>query len=291
LASGAQSIGAQEANAQSIGAQGANAQSTIANQIRLGALEMIHYAGSGHPGGSLSCAEVLAALYFEVMRVRPQEPRWPARDRLVLSKGHACPALYAALTLRGYFPRSELRRFRSLGGLLQGHPDVRTPGIDAPSGSLGMGLSQGLGMALGARHLGLGFRTFVILGDGDMQEGNTWEAMMAAGVKRVGSLTAILDANGLQGDASVEQQMNHEPILAKAVAFGWKVCEIDGHDQHAVNQALAPAAPVQAPPTFVVARTIKGRGVSFMEGQQYWHGSVAISPEELARAREELCVG
>jgi transketolase len=261
-----------------------------AGEIRFGALEMIHFAGSGHPGGSLSCADVLAALYFGHMRLRPREPHWPERDRLVLSKGHACPALYAALALRGYFPRSELRRFRSLGGLLQGHPDVGIPGIDAPSGSLGMGLSQGLGMALGARHQALGFRTFVILGDGDMQEGNTWEALMAAGVKGAGSLTAVLDANGLQGDDSVERQMSYEPIVAKVRAFGWRVSEIDGHDMEEIVAALADAALDDACPSFVVARTIKGRGVSYMENRQYWHGSVPISAEELAVARGELGV-
>lgn len=263
-----------------------------AAEIRLGALEMIHFAGSGHPGGSLSCADVLAALYFEHMHVRPGEPHWLERDRLVLSKGHACPALYAALALRGYFPRNELERFRSLGGLLQGHPDVGIPGVDAPSGSLGMGLSQGLGMALGARHRQLGFRTFVILGDGDMQEGNTWEGLMAAGVRRVGSLTALLDANGLQGDDSVERQMSYEPVVAKVAAFGWRVNEIDGHDMEAIVAALADAAQDgdDARPSFIVARTIKGRGVSYMEGRQYWHGSVPISAEQLAAARGELGV-
>jgi transketolase len=251
-----------------------------ASEIRFGGLEMIHYAGSGHPGGSLSCADVLAVLYFDVMRLRPQQPLWRGRDRLVLSKGHACPALYAALALRGYFPRSEFRRFRSLGGLLQGHPDIGTPGVDAPAGSLGMGLSQGLGMALGGHRQDLKFRTFVILGDGDMQEGNTWEALMAAGAKHVGSLTAILDANGLQGDDRVDRQM--------AAAFGWKVSEIDGHDLDAIAAALNCIERENARPSFIVARTTKGKGVSFMEGQQYWHGSVPISSEELEIARREL---
>jgi transketolase len=260
----------------------------VAGAIRRDALTMLHHAGSGHPGGSLSCADILAVLYFRVMRLRPDEPQWPARDRLVLSKGHSCPALYAALALRGYFDRNEYRALRSLGGLLQGHPDVGTPGIDAPSGSLGMGLSQGLGMALGSRHQGLGFRTFVILGDGDMQEGNTWEALMAAGVKRVGSLTAILDANGLQGDARVEQQMSYEPIAAKVAAFGWEVRELDGHDLDALLTTLEAAPEEDDPPRFVVARTVKGKGVSFMEDQQHWHGSVAISAEELAQAHAEL---
>jgi transketolase len=262
-----------------------------ANEIRFGALQMIHHAGSGHPGGSLSCADILAVLYFDTMRLRPREPLWRGRDRLVLSKGHACPALYAALALRGYFPRSEFRRFRSLGGLLQGHPDVGTPGVDAPSGSLGMGLSQGLGMALGGRYQGLEFRTFVLLGDGDMQEGNTWEAAMAAGVKQLGSLTAILDANGLQGDDRVARQMNYEPIVAKVAAFGWEVSEIDGHDLDAIIAALERASADDSRPSFIVARTTKGKGVSFMEDQQHWHGSVPIGAEELAGARRELGVG
>jgi transketolase len=259
-----------------------------ASEIRFGALELIHYAGSGHPGGSLSCADALAVLYFGTMRLRPREPQWRERDRLVLSKGHACPALYAALAQRGYFPRAEFRRFRSLGGLLQGHPDIGTPGVDAPSGSLGMGLSQGLGMALGAGRQGLDFRTFVILGDGDMQEGNTWEALMAAGVKQLGSLTAILDANGLQGDDRVARQMDYEPIVAKVAAFGWRVSEIDGHDTDAIEAELDEAALHSLQPTFIVARTTKGKGVSFMEDQQYWHGSVPISGEELETARKDL---
>ena len=258
------------------------------NEIRFGALELIHYAGSGHPGGSLSCADILAVLYFEVMRLRPSEPQWVGRDRLVLSKGHACPALYAALALSGYFDRAEFHRFRALGGVLQGHPDVGTPGIDAPSGSLGMGLSQGLGMAFGSRYLNQGFRTYVVLGDGDMQEGNTWEALMAAGFRGFGTLTAILDANGRQGDDRVEHQMNYEPIVDKVAAFGWIASEIDGHDVGAIAAALDEAGEDETRPSFIVARTVKGKGVSFMEDEQYWHGSVSISVEQLEQARNEL---
>ncbi len=259
-----------------------------ADEIRFGALELVHFAGSGHPGGSLSSADILAVLYFQEMRLRPHEPDWDRRDRLVLSKGHACPALYAALALRGYFDRGEFRRFRSLGGLLQGHPDVGTPGVDAPSGSLGMGLSQGLGMAFGSRYLKLGFRTFVILGDGDMQEGNTWEALMAAGFRTFGTLTAILDANGRQGDDRVDHQMNYEPIVDKVAAFGWRTTEIDGHDVEAITRAVQDTAADESTPSFIVARTTKGKGVSFMEDEQYWHGSVPISADQLAQARDEL---
>jgi transketolase len=262
----------------------------IAREIRAYSLRSIHAAGSGHPGGCLSVADILAALYFEVLNARPAEPGWKDRDRVVLSKGHSCPALYAALALRGYFPVSELVGLRKLHHFLQGHPDIEVPGVDAPSGSLGMGLSQGLGFALGARYLGRDFRAFVILGDGDMQEGNTWEAIMAAGHFEMGGLVAVLDANGLQGEAPVAAQLNYFPVLEKLDAFGWDTTEISGHDQPAIVKALEEPSrgSHEGRPRFIVAHTTKGKGVSFMENSLPWHGSVEITDEQLDCALREL---
>jgi transketolase len=259
-----------------------------AREIRRHALQMIHAARSGHPGGALSVADILAVLYFDTLRLRPNEPRWNDRDRFVLSKGHACPALYAALAMRGYFPEAQLAGLRKIDHFLEGHPDIKVPGVDAPSGSLGMGLSQGFGMALAARHLGKDFRTYVVLGDGDMQEGNTWEAIMAAGFHQIDNLVAILDANGMQGDARVETQMDYFPVREKVAAFRWHAIEIDGHDVLAIGAALESARTTKGKPFFILAHTVKGKGVSFMEGQQYWHGSVAMKDDELKRALEEL---
>lgn len=261
-----------------------------ARDIRVDALRQIRGAGSGHPGGCLSCADLLAVLYFEEMNVRPDEPGWVDRDKLALSKGHAAPALYAALARRGYFPATELASFRKLGGLLQGHPDVAIPGVDAPSGSLGLGLSQGLGMALDGRYRKSPARAYVILGDGDMEEGNTWEALMAAGHHRTARLTAILDNNGLQGDASVVVQMNYGPIADKVKAFGWHVQTIDGHDHRAIADALHAARGETERPSFIEAKTIKGKGISFMEGDNSWHGSRGLTDDEYAAAMAELGV-
>jgi transketolase len=233
---------------------------------------------------------MLAVLYFDEMRLRPKEPGWENRDRFILSKGHSCPALYAALAHRGYFKTSALLGLRKIDHFLEGHPDVKIPGVDAPSGSLGMGLSQGLGMALGGRYLKKSFRTYVILGDGDMQEGNTWEAFMAAGFHKVGSLVALLDANGIQGDAHVKTQMDYEPILAKVRAFRWHAEEIDGHDVRQIRHALKNARAKKDQPSFILARTVKGKGVSFMEGVLRWHGSVAMTDAELENSLKELKV-
>jgi len=259
-----------------------------AKKIREGALRMIHRAGSGHPGGSLSCAEILAYLYFKELNIRPEEPGWMDRDRFVLSKGHACPILYAALALRKYFPEEECLCFRSLGGKLQGHPDVNIPGIDAASGSLGMGLSQGLGMALGSRCLKSGFRIYVLLGDGDMEEGNTWEAIMAAGHYCLDNLTAILDSNEFQGDGSVASQMNYHPVKEKLLAFGWHFVDIDGHDFRQIAGAFNEARQTKGRPTFILAHTTKGKGISFMEKNNAWHGSRGLTDDELAQALSEL---
>lgn len=260
----------------------------IANEIRTGCLKAIHAARSGHPGGSLSIADMLAVLYFDEMNVDPSRPGWNERDRFVLSKGHACPSLYIALALKGYFPMEEALRLRKIDGNAEGHPDVRTPGIDAPSGSLGMGLSQGLGMALGARHQGLKYRTHVILGDGDLQEGNTWEAIMAAGAKGMDNLVAIYDSNKLQGDAPVESQLNIGNVGEKVATFGWHVIDVDGHDVEALKSALKQARETKGRPTFIYADTIKGKGVSFMENVLFWHGSVTMTDEQLEDALKEL---
>ncbi len=260
----------------------------LSNDIRIKSLLAIYNAKSGHPGGSLSVADILVFLYFGEMKVRSGEPDWIDRDRLVLSKGHACPALYAALVLKGYFPESDLNGLRKINHYLEGHPDVKIPGIDAPSGSLGMGLSQGLGMAMGARYTKRDFRTYVILGDGDMEEGSTWEAFMAAGHHKMDNLAAILDANKLQGENFVEKQMNYFPVIEKVSAFGWHTTEIDGHSFEQIRDALNEAKNTKEKPTFILAHTIKGKGVSFMENSKYWHGSVKMTDEELKRALEEL---
>lgn len=257
-------------------------------EIRRDALEMIYRAGSGHPGGSLSVAEILACLYFDHLRIDPGNPAWPERDRLVLSKGHGCPALYAALAGRGYFSREEFQRFRRLGGLLEGHPHPKIPGVEAVSGSLGMGLSQGLGMALGARFQGRSFRVYVLLGDGDMEEGATWEALMAAGYHRMGNLVALLDSNGRQGEGRVGEVMEYRPALPKVEAFGWQGIEIDGHRIEQILEALEKARQGQGQPIFILAHTIKGKGVSFMEDVQYWHGSVGLSDQQFSQAMREL---
>lgn len=261
---------------------------SCAAEIRKNALRMIHYAGSGHPGGALSSADIMAVLYFHVLRVKPDEPNWPDRDRCILSKGHSCPALYAALGQRGYFRIEEFKGLRKLGCLLEGHPDVKIPGVDAPSGSLGMGLSQGFGVALGARYTKRLFRTYVLLGDGDMEEGNTWEALMACGHYRLDNIAAVLDANGLQGEDRVEKQMDYFPVAEKIRAFKWHVIEVDGHDIPDIIGAFDEARKTQGMPTFIVAKTVKGKGVSFMENVAYWHGSVGITKEQLDSAMKEL---
>lgn len=260
----------------------------FARKIRKLTIEAIYNARSGHPGGSLSVADILAVLYSREMRVDPQNPRWPDRDRLVLSKGHACPALYAALALKGFFPVAETKGLRKIDHFLEGHPDVRIPGVDAPSGSLGMGLSQGLGMALGARYAGKNFRTFVILGDGDMQEGNTWEAFMAAGHHKVGSLTAIFDSNGLQGEDIVSKQMDFSPVEPKLTSFGWHVQEIDGHDPEQLCHAFDLARKTLDKPSFILAHTTKGKGVHFMENQLSWHGSSTLTEEQFRQSLQAL---
>ena len=259
-----------------------------ANLIRQASIRMTCTAGSGHPGGSLSEADILSALYFHVMRVNPQRPDWPERDRLLVSKGHACPGLYAALALRGYFPQEELDSFRCINSRLQGHPDMRkTPGVEMTAGPLGNGLAAGAGIALGARIQKNDFHTFVLIGEGDFQEGCTWEAIMFAGFQRLNNLTCILDYNDSQVDGPAHEILDIRPIREKWLAFNWTVQEIDGHDMPAILDALQQAKNSQSRPSVIIARTIKGKGVSFMENQAAWHGQ-APNCDQAEQALKEL---
>lgn len=257
-------------------------------QVRRDIVTMTGKAGSGHPGGSLSCTEALVALYFDVMNVDPAHPKDPNRDRFVLSKGHAAPALYGVLAERGYFDRAEFDHFRQLHSFLQGHPDAKKcPGVDASTGSLGQGISIATGMALGAKAQGHQNRVYTIIGDGECDEGLVWEASMAAVHFKLDNLTVILDNNGLQIDGSNDQVMSLGNIRAKFEAFGYDVIEVaDGNDMQQVLDALhAPACPGK--PRFILLHTLKGKGVSFMEGQVGWHGK-APNAEQCAQALKEL---
>lgn len=256
--------------------------------LRCDIINMIGAAGSGHPGGSLSVLEIIVALYYSIMRIDPKNPAWQERDRFVLSKGHAAPALYAVLADLGYFPRDEIETFRQLGSRLQGHPDKKKlPGLDASTGSLGQGVSIAVGMALGAKLMRSGIRVYAVLGDGELQEGLVWEAAMAAAHYRLDNFTAIIDNNGLQIDGTNNQVMSLGNIAEKYRAFGFDVQELaEGNNISALSDALkAPAAGEK--PRCIVAHTVKGRGVSFMENQVGWHGK-APAGEELERALAEL---
>ncbi|EMT37932.1 Transketolase, N-terminal subunit, partial [Thermoanaerobacter thermohydrosulfuricus WC1] len=245
-----------------------------AKEVRIDIINMLAEAGSGHPGGSLSCADILTLLYFDKMNVKPDNPKWEDRDRLVLSKGHAAPALYAVLAEKGFFPKEELKTLRKLGSILQGHPDMKsTPGLDMTTGSLGQGLSAANGMALAGKLDKKGYRVYVILGDGELQEGQIWEAAMTAAHYKLDNLTAILDFNGLQIDGPNREVKNIEPVNEKFKAFGWHVIEIDGHDFDQIDKAIEEAKATKGKPTLIIAHTIKGKGVSFMENQVGWHGS------------------
>ena len=261
-----------------------------AREIRGAILRMIHRAGSGHPGGSLSCADLLVCLYCSEMRHSPVQPDWPDRDRLVLSKGHAAPALYAVLKRCGYITQRDLDRLRELESILQGHPDSRRcPGVEASTGSLGQGLSVAHGMALALRDRPARPRVYAILGDGELQEGQIWEAAMSAAHYKSSNLCAIVDNNGLQLDGRVAEIMGLEPLADKWRAFGWNVLEIDGHDVPAILDALKRARVCEDRPTAIVAHTIKGKGISFIEDRVEWHGK-APSDEQLAAALAELSV-
>lgn len=260
----------------------------MAAQIRLDILEEVHAASSGHPGGSLSIAEIITYLYFEEMNVRPSEPKWEDRDRLVLSKGHTAPALYAALAEKGFFSREELKKLRQADSFLQGHPDMKgTPGVDMSTGSLGLGLSAACGMALVAKTYGKSYRTYAIVGDGESEEGQIWEAAMFAAHYKLDNLCVILDWNGLQIDGPITEVMNPTPHDKKLEAFGFHVISIDGHDFDAIAAALEEAKSVKGKPTAIIAKTVKGKGVSFMENQVGWHGS-APNDEQYAAAIAEI---
>ena len=249
-----------------------------AAQIRRLIIEGVYNAGSGHPGGSLSCADVMAYLYFEKMNVSPQRANDPERDRFVLSKGHASPALYAALALKGYFPVEEIKTLRKLGSRLQGHPDMHTvPGVDMSTGSLGQGFSAACGMAKAAKMTGAKYHVYTILGDGESQEGEVWEAAMFAAHYKLDNLTAFLDYNKLQIDGDVRKVMNPDPLDEKFRAFGWEVRFIDGHDFRQIEAAVSSG--VSGRPLMIICDTVKGKGVSFMENAVGWHGKAPKQPE------------
>ena len=254
-------------------------------------IRMLAAAGSGHPGGSLSATDIMAVLFNEELRIDPGSPRNPGRDRFVLSKGHAAPALYAALALKGFLPVSELTDLRKLGSRLQGHPDAnKLPGVDVSTGSLGQGLSMACGMALAAKLDGRDYRVFALTGDGEQQEGQIWEAAMLAAHYKLNNLIAFLDHNHLQIDGQIENVLSPEPLADKWRAFGWQVLEIDGHDIDAIRAAVDRAKTVADRPVMIIAETVKGKGVSFMENQASWHGS-APNAEQAAQALRELGEG
>jgi transketolase len=259
-----------------------------ARRLRRDIVEMIYAAGSGHPGGALSAIDFLTALYFYRMRYDPKNPRWPERDRFLLSKGHACAALYAVLAEAGFFPREELKRFRKIDSFLQGHVDYNeVPGAEMTGGSLGMGLSVGLGMALAARLDAASWRVYVMLGDGECDEGQVWEAAMAAAHHRLDNLTAIVDRNGLQQTRPTEDTIRLEPLEEKWKAFGWDTMTIDGHDMIQILDTLDLALQQKGKPVVIISRTVKGKGVSFMEGAADFHGR-APTKDELGQALAEL---
>ena len=260
----------------------------IAKRIRREIIVMTGAAKSGHPGGSLSAVEIVVELYFNRMRIDPRNPKWPDRDRFILSKGHACPVLYAAMAEAGYTPLDQLNTLRKLGSIYQGHPDMRfIPSLEASTGSLGEGLSLAIGMGLAARLDGRGYRTYVMLGDGESQEGQVWEAAMSAAFHKIDNVVAIVDYNGIQLDGFVKDIMDVAPLADKWRAFGWHTLEINGHDIPAIQQALQQAEATKGKPTCIVAHTVKGKGVSFMENNPKFHG-VAPTPDEVKLALQEL---
>lgn len=259
-----------------------------ATLLRQDIIKMLGEAGSGHTGGSLSAADIVACLYFWEMKIDPANPHWEDRDRFVLSKGHAAPVLYAALAEKGYFPHEQLATLRKLGSPLQGHPDMRkVAGVEASTGSLGQGISWAVGMALAAQMDHRGYRVYSLLGDGELEEGLVWEAVMAAGHKHLDQLLAIVDYNGLQIDGPLAEVMSPEPIADKFRAFNWEVLEIDGHDCRQIMEAFNTARKIKGKPTVIVARTIKGKGCSFMENRAEWHGT-APNKEQVEKALAEL---
>ncbi|WP_026523721.1 transketolase [Butyrivibrio sp. MB2005] len=260
----------------------------IANEVRKGIVTAVHAAKAGHPGGSLSAADIYTYLYFEEMNIDPKDPKAENRDRFVLSKGHTAPGLYSVMAQRGYFPVEELTTLRKLGSRLQGHPSMQyLPGLDMSSGSLGQGISVACGMALSAKLDNKDFRTYTLLGDGEIEEGQVWEAAMFAGFRKLDNLVVIVDNNGLQIDGPVDQVCSPYPIDKKFEAFNFHVINIDAHDFDAIRAAFKEARETKGQPTAIIAHSIKGKGVSFMENQVSWHG-VAPNDEEYAQAMEDL---
>jgi len=260
---------------------------SLTARMRMDIVSMIAEAGSGHPGGSLSSVEILTALYYHIMRHDPENPAWPQRDKLILSKAHACPVLYVVLAHCGYFPREELWTYRKINSRIQGHSHIMTPGVEMSGGSLGQGLSFGLGAALAAQLDESDSQIYVLLGDGECDEGQIWEAAMAASHYKVDNLTAIIDRNGIQNDRWTKEVMNLEPLAEKWVSFGWNVIETDGHDINSVTEAIKSTGSVKGKPSLVLANTVKGKGVSFMENNPEFHGK-APNKEQLEQALKEL---
>ena len=257
-------------------------------KVRMGVIESTYGAKSGHPGGSLSASDLFTYLYFREMKVDPADPKWEERDRFVLSKGHTAPGLYAALALKGFFPWEELKTLRHIGSRLQGHPNMNeTPGVDMSTGSLGQGISVAVGMALAGKVAGKSYRVYSILGDGEVAEGQVWEAMMAANKYHLDNLCACVDVNGLQIDGETKDVMPTEPLDKKFESFGWHVIKIDGHDFDQIEAAYKEAEQTKGQPTMILAKTIKGKGVSFMENNAGWHGK-APNDEQWAQAKAEL---
>ena len=246
---------------------------SISKNVRKNIIEMLCESKSGHPGGSLSCADIVTYLYYEKMNIDVNNPKWEQRDRFVLSKGHAAPALYSVLAEKGFFPKEELKTLRKTGGLLQGHPDSKhVPGVDVSTGSLGQGISNAVGMALGLKAQNNNARVYAVLGDGELQEGLVWEASMAAAHYKLDNLVAIVDFNGLQIDGKNEEVMGISPLDEKFRGFGFNVIECDGHDYEELDKAFKNAEETKGKPTVIIAKTVKGKGVSFMENQAGWHG-------------------
>ena len=259
-----------------------------AAKARMLCVEAVYTAASGHPGGSLSCIDALTELYFDEMNIDPANPAWEDRDRFVLSKGHCSPGLYSVLALRGYFPTEDMKLFRSIKGHYSGHPDMQyVPGVDMSTGSLGQGLSVAVGMALAARLAGKSYRTYAMCGDGEIEEGQIWEAAMSAAKWKLDNLCAFVDVNGLQIDGATADVMPSEPLDKKFEAFNWNVISVDGHDFSQLADALAKAKETKGKPTVILMHTVKGKGVSFMENQAGWHGK-APNAEQYAQAKSEL---
>ena len=268
----------------------------IANEVRKGAVKAVYNAKSGHPGGSLSAADIYAYLFFEEMNIDPKEPKKADRDRFVLSKGHTAPGYYAALAHRGFFPVEDLTTLRKVGSYLQGHPDMKhIPGVDMSSGSLGQGISAAVGMALSAKLSNEDYRVYTLLGDGEIQEGQVWEAAMLASHRKLDNLVVIVDNNGLQIDGAIDEVCSPYPIDKKFEAFNFHVINVDGHDFDALDAAFKEARETKGQPTAIIAKTIKGKNVSFMENQASWHGSApnaeqyAVAMADLEKVGEALC--